>query len=341
MKVCSIYIFLVLTTLCSLYSLQISLAEINVEEMFDESQRDGISIPEDFSHDLSEVINGYDKINSIQVNELQDDLQIESLLDASIAAFDSNSFYMLYGTLYIDERWMEARITLYELETDRVRTIFYEKADISRYDDLVRDMGEKIVLYFYDVYDIEPAQVFNEWKGYWEIGGSLGYWGVLPDWNETLSGLVSLQAGISLAFDRPVLFYNHFVIYPKVGFSLSYQPGINKAGFENFVYNSFQLAIPFSICAEWRKKHYFSFQVYPGDQIDWLVQSRLYGDTYSVVSQSMFLAFGITYELLPAGSQWAFGLNQRLDFVFYEDLMVSYKPSIQISYRLEKNANEE
>ena len=330
----------VLTLISSgtLFSLDLTLTDILAEPLFDQSERGDIVLPGDFSHELSLAIESADSINTIHITEK--DIVVESLLDAGMAAFNSNAYYMLYGTLFVEEHWIEARVSLYELETDSIRTVFYEKADSSRYDELVQSLAEKIVSYFYNAYNIEPARVLQEWSGYWDFGFSPGYWGVLPDWNNLLTGLTSLELSASLAPGKLSFFYDQFVFYPKMGFSFTYQTGLNKPEFESFLYNSFQISIPLEFCAEWRNQHFFSFQLYPGDQIDWLAQSRLYGDVVHSVSQAFFLGTGLSYQFIPEGSSWSFGINQRVDIVFYDELMIAYKPSVTVHYRLESNKNE-
>ncbi len=335
MKLNNVLFFLVILLLgIPLSSLELTMSEIKVEPLFERYESTDFLLPDNFSGDLSQAINDADTINSIHIRK--EDIVIESLLDAGIAAFNSNAYYMLYGTLFVEEHWIEARVSLYELESDSIRTIFYEKAEISRYDDLVRGLAEKIVLFFYNAYSIEPALVIDEWTGYWDFGTSLGYWGVLPGWNRTLTGLTSLEFSASRAFGKPSFSYDHFIFYPKLGFSVAYQTGINKPGYESFIYNSFQISLLLEFCAQWRKEHFFSLQLYPGDQIDWLAQSRLYGELEHAVSQAFFIGTGLSYQFTPPGSSWSFGINQRVDFTLYEDLMISYKPSITVHYRLEK-----
>ncbi|MDC7220198.1 MAG: hypothetical protein PQJ59_09670 [Spirochaetales bacterium] len=327
-----IFLILLFPLTVPLFALDITLAEI--EEAPTSAVREEYSVLYDeISRDLYKQIGSYDPLGCLVLNKLDKSVKVNSLLSASTTAYNNQMPYMLYGSYYESMDWLELRISLYEQETDRIRTTFFGKASKDRYDSLIDNTAERIGTYFYDQYNIEAVYAKDPWEGYWELGMNLGYWMILPSWNDALTGTGTANLHGALALSEPSFRRNHWIFYPKFGLSLGYAFAMSTPDYESSLYHSFQMAMPLEFCAEWRRRHCLSFHLTPGDQLDWMAQSRLYNSSYSAISQSFYLSTGFSYRFVPKGGKWAFGMSHLVDITFYDDTMFAYKPSFTIEKR--------
>jgi hypothetical protein len=307
----------------SLFSLPISISPLSPED-------EGIP---DFSSRLIGAVKIKDLLNTLHITALTSEEPVHSLLDAGITASKERIDYLLYGTLNREENWIEVRISLYERETDRIRTVFYGKSDSSRHNDLIEELAGKICRYFYRAYDIEPSLIQREWQGFWTARFFTGYWGLLSPWDHRLTGLFSLAFKGTLTPPDIVLYMGDFTLFTGFGLYAGYSLGLNKPDNEHFTYHSFQLAFPLDFSTQWRDRHCFSLSLAGGSQIDGLFQSRLYGDLYSALSQTFIVKVDLSYEFLIPESNWFLGFSQEVDFAFYDPLLIGYKPSLSLGYR--------
>lgn len=289
----------------------------------------------DFLGALIDAVGEQDVFNSLRLIPEEREKPVVSLIDAGSLAMRRSRDYLLYGTVEINSRWCEVRYSLYELETDSIRTVFYSKAGADQSRDLIAELGRKVTDYFYARFGIEDRSVIKKSPGYLELSLDGGYWGVLSStWSDLLIGYFHSGITMDIALNEPRYYFEGNELYPRFGIGLDYGFGRNKSGLESFSYNSFQMNIPLELILDLRQYHRFGLIVSPGYQIDYLRQERNYSEVYDDVSSCFLLKTGFSYMFIPPGKRISFGLVNIFDFSFYGDLQVSYKPSLRISWKI-------
>jgi len=289
----------------------------------------------DFNRILMETVEERDVFNSLKVIPEEWDKPVLSLIDAGSLAMNRSRNYLLYGIIQVNDLWCEAKISLYELETDSVRTIFYSKAATGRFSELASELGRKMVDYFYDHFGISDRSVINKSPGYLELSVDGGYWGILSaQWNDVSMGYFHCGLNLAVGLTEPRLYFDGHELYPRFGLGFNYGYSRNKTGLEPFSSHSFQIYLPLELILDLRKYHQFGFILSPGYEIDYLVQERLYGDVFTDASSAFVLKTGLSYMFNPPGKPVRFGMVHMFDFAFYDDLLVSYKPSIRVAFKI-------
>lgn len=293
-----------------------------------------IAIP-DFSEELPKAVETNDVLNSVKLIPESSDKPVRSLIDAGALAMRRSRKYLLYGSVNYTSSWCEARLSLYELETDSVRTVFYSKMSTDRSRNLIPDLGRKLVDYLYEQFGITDRSSIEKTPGYAELSLNPGYWGVLSSsWSDVLLGY--FHAGITgeIALSEPRYYFNGNELYPCFGLSIDYGLGRNRVGVENYFYHSLQASLPLELSLDLRGGHRFRLGIAPGYQFDFLVQERKYGDRFQGYSGAFLLKASFLYTYFPGAGNFSIGLLNNVDFAFYDNLQVSYRPSVFLSYKL-------
>ncbi|MBB6480911.1 hypothetical protein [Spirochaeta isovalerica] len=289
----------------------------------------------DFSKELKEAVGIYDALNNIQLRKIDSGKVIASLIDAGSLAMRESYDYLLYGTLTLRQDWHEVRLSLYERESDSVIAVIYSKSDAGLSSLLMDEAGRKLVGYLYDRFAIEKRRIKDKSPGYIELSINPGYRGIFFEpWNEIMMGYFHFGMSGFVALSEPRFCFNGHEMYPRFGLSLDYGLAGNQSTVENFFSHSFMISIPLDLSLDLNAHHSLRLGVAPGYQIDYLVQSRKYGDEYTSTSGAFVLSAFFTYGYNPVAGNLSIGLINALDFAFYDDLLISYKPSISISYKV-------
>lgn len=313
----------------SLFSLDIFLAEPVLVSSDGQQDVSGLLVTE-----MPEAVDLYDVLNSIKVVQVHSESPVRSLIDAGSLAMKDSLNYLLYGTVQASPSWLEARLSLYELETDSIRTVFYSKVSSDRADALAYELGRKLTEYLYDEFGIEDRQLIKKSPGYLEVAINPGYWMVLsPQWSNNLLGYFNGGVTGKVALSEPRLYFDGNEIYPRFGLSIDYALGRNRIGVENYFYHSLQVGLPLEFVLHLKQRHLFGISVTPAYQLDILNQKRKYGDLFSAVSGAFALKTGLLYTFSPGSGDFSIGLNNQIDITFYEDILISYKPALVLSYK--------
>lgn len=314
----------------SLYSLDLHMTQ---PEMVSTSQAkiDQTS----FVDELSGVIDKLDTLNTIRLMYAGEDEPVLSLIDAGSHAMKNSTNYLLYGKIQETANWCEARFSLYELETDNIRTVFYSKVSLERHHELVSELGRKITDYIYREFGFQEKRSVTESNGYFQLSVNPGYWMVCtPIWSDVLLGYFNVGISGKIALPNPRLFFNGNEMYPRFGLSLDYSVGRNSSGLENYFYHSLQASFPLEIVLDFKKRHLLGISISPGYQFDLLNQNRKYSNLYNDVSGAFLIKAGVLYSFSPDKGNFSLGLLNQVDFSFYDELLISYKPSISLSYKI-------
>lgn len=331
MKSCFSVFVILISFFCagSLYSLDIYLVEPVLVSSDDQQDISGMLMG-----DLPKSVDLYDVLNSIKVIHAHSDSSVRSLIDAGSLAMKDSLNFLLYGTIQTSSSWCEARLSLYELETDSVRTVFYSKVSSDRAYSLADELGRKLTEYLYGEFGIEDRLPIKKSYGYMEVAFNPGYWMVLsPQWSDNLLGYFNGAVTGKVALSEPRLHFDGNEMYPRFGLSIDYALGRNRIGVEEYYYHSIQLGLPLELVLHLKQKHMFGISVTPAYQLDFLNQQRKYGDLFSAASGAFALKAGLLYSFSPGSGDFSFGLNNQIDITFYEDILISYKPSMVLSYK--------
>lgn len=311
-----------------LFSLEIQVSPLNVSGF----KGDFVDVPVEEA--LISSIEDYDIINCLDMRIADRVDPVASLIQAGSFTVRNSISYMIYGSVYHRSDWVEMKLSLYEAETDTVLTVFYGKVNETRIDSLIDELGERICIFLYEEKGIEERLIAKEAAGYIDLGFSPGYWALFSgEWSDLIIPYVHGAFTLGVALPYPRYMGENFEIFPKFGLLVDYGLGVNRSDYESFSFHSLQMALTLELSFQVDEKHIFSLIAAPGYQIDIMVQSRKYDDSYTGVSNTFLVKAGLDYMYQPAGKNISFGLSNMIDFAFYDDLMVSYKPSFRISYK--------
>lgn len=339
MKKYPLILFLAMVVIGRVEALQVYYADLKIEKALgvERSERD-------FSLELKDAVESYDVLNNLQLKKSKTDDIVSSLIDAGSLAMRESYDYLLYGTATLNQDWYEVRLSLYERESDSIIAVFYSKSNTEHSSLLMEEAGRKLVNYLYDRFAIEKRQLVDKSPGYMELSLNPGYWGTFfKPWSDIMMGYFHVGLSGMVALSEPRYCFSGHELYPRFGLSLDYSLAGNQTAVENYFYHSFIISIPVDLSLDINQNHSFRLGFAPGYQIDYLVQSRKYGEEYTSTSGAFVLSAFLAYSYNPVGGNLSIGLINAVDFSFYDDLLISYKPSISISYKVAhfKEKNDE
>jgi len=299
----------------------------------------------DFSSELNEAVVAHDFLRNIRFQYINSTQPVSSLIDGGALAMRESLDYLIFGSVKIRDNWIEAKLSLYERETDSIIAVIYSKSETERSCSLMDEAGRKLVSYIYDRFSIEKRVWEDRSPGYFELSFNPGYWGVFFNpWSEILLGYFHTEISGMVALSEPRFCFQGHEMYPRFGLSVDYGLGGNCTVVESFFYHSFLLSLPFDLSLDLSPRHSLRLGLSPGYQIDYLVQSRKYSDIYSSISGAFVLSTYFTYSFTPSGGNFSMGLINKMDFAFYNEPLITYKPSLSISWKIvrfkEKNIDE-
>ena len=250
--------------------------------------------------------------------------------------------YLLYGFIEKTSKYFNAEVRLYEKDTKMDKKIFYVKTDAGNIDDVISELSDKIKNYLYSMFGV--SEYFKERKtGFGGIGiyNSVGYWFPVGEWWKDITGLVTFETGLNVVPVTPMAKARNFAYYMRFGFYTSYSLAINKPGFLDSYYNSIIFRIPVENCLEIFFNHVFIIGAGPQLQLDVLYQKKLFDAPYTGATVAFSIYTNIGYEYWFGKNKVAgMGLNNIVDFTFYNPFYVDYKIELYsaVRFSLDKKA---
>ena len=243
-------ILLLITLSLPLFSLDI--AVVPLERLGLESD----DTAETLEEELVRAVEEQDTLDALNMIMIGTNSPVASLLDAASTAVRNSRDYLLYGAVVSNPDWIEVRLSLYERESDSIRTVFYDKAASERFEEVPEELALRIVKFVYGAYGIEDRRLYTPDPAYLEAYGELGYWGLFPgEWNDVMTGFFHGGFGVSVGLPSPGLVRENFELYPCFGFLFDYAMGANRPDYESATYHSFQFAVPLEASCRFNNGH--------------------------------------------------------------------------------------
>ncbi len=265
----------------------------------------------------------------------------KSILEAAALSSEESRDILMYGFVKITDRYYDLEIKLYDSKAGKIQKVFYAKNSRDEYEILISTISDRIMEYFCKMTGI-PQEKKEAAKEYGVLAGEtgLGYWFSFEPWRHPLMGIGSLHASGSLTPVSPLFTGGIFSFSLSYGISLEYDPGINREGYESFLFHTLRFGLPVTLSARWYSRNRVILQVTPGLQLDILVQDRLYGNTVTEKSGAFSLSGALGYEYIFGGNNFSLGGMMRFHTAFYTDVLFILEPALYVRYRLIRKRSE-
>jgi hypothetical protein len=260
----------------------------------------------------------------------------KSTLDASELCEQTGIDFLIYGSLKQTETYYDAELRIWDNQKKEVRKIIYAKVGLFEFPLVAELLSAQTATYLKELFGITSIIKAGKeaYSGFYFQSGA-GYWLPIGDWGGFLTGLFSIETGITLI---PTIIpssdeWNNF--YFSVGLTASYNLGINQSGFEETFFHSILIRTPIELLWETLPQHIFKAGIVPIFQIDLMAQSRILNDGLMAVATGWGAGVITGYQFWFSESRdMAIGINPEIDFVFYNKLFIIPRCSIDYSLRL-------
>jgi len=313
----------------SLWSFDLSLADI-----YTYSPEGADITVKDVSSNIFKSLRKTDKEGILNLSKLKSNNIPKSILDAAIMSETEKCDFLLYGFLKISKNYFDFELKLYDREAGEIKKVFYTKTDRSNYKNLIQTMSDRINGYFYSNLGITKRRVEEEKeRGVIDLKSGIGYWIPFDPWAESLIGIAVFHISSSLTPVDSLFEWDIFTFTLGYGIGLDYSLGMNREGFEGYIFHSIDIGFPVSFSALWYYQNKIIFQIAPELQVDILTQDRLYGSLVTEKSAAFSLSTSIGYEYLFTRQRLSLGFLTRFHTVFYNNILFSIEPSLYCRYR--------
>lgn len=295
----------------------------------------------DITSDLCRSLRLADTYGVLVMKRAGGDYIPKSVLEAAGLCEKENLNLLLYGFLKVTGGYYDLEVKLFDAEAGAIKKVFYSKAGPDEYENLVEVMTERILDYFNNVLGVIKRKREAEKKhGVIELETGLGYWFPFGSWDGPLMGLGSFHVSGSLIPVDPLFSLDIFTFALGYGLSAEYAPGMNREGYESFLFHTMRFGFPVMLSARWYTRNRVILQVTPGLQLDILVQDRLYGNTVTEKSGAFSLTAALGYEYIFGGNNFSLGGMMRFHTAFYTDVLFTLEPALYVRYRLIRKRSE-
>ncbi|HHU37649.1 MAG TPA: hypothetical protein GXZ47_10565 [Treponema sp.] len=260
-----------------------------------------------------------------------------SFLDAIRLGNELGTDYLLYGYIKTTDYSWAIELKLLDVNDSRVKHIFYASDDKTKYDRMISDVAEKIVLYIMDKFHVSIEGISKDSREMlFNIPFSIGYWTYTSGiWNSTITGTGSATIGLEfIPVDRLFLFHGD-VWFLSFGLMLNFRYGMGDPSHYEASIHSVTVELPVALYRQWNPRSTLFFGIVPMYTMDFMTYAPRNSGSESFFESAM----GI--KLRPGIRFRAF---QKMDMTFtvdfglrfYDPLQPSIEPSLGIVYNLSK-----
>jgi len=282
-------------------------------------------------------------IRLLHGNDLIQNQNIKSVMDARELCEKYNIDYLVYGFYKKTYQSIEAEIRIYERDTKENKKVFYAKAEPGELMAVKNELARKLVVYFYKLLGVDessrqkpPTKSF----GGIEICGGTGYWTPVGEWFELITGIVTAEAGVYIQPDDILIYNPDWLVLFRYGFVVSYMLGLNKPDIEEAYLHSLQLEFPVRLCMLFLSQHVAYAGIGFFYRHDFVYQVRLYGSPVWSNSGTLGISGAAGYEYwCGEDKRYAFGAELKLDAAFYDHPVVRLALLFTFKYRLDFEAD--
>lgn len=172
---------------------------------------------------------------------------VTSSLEASKACEILKTQFLIYGYIRKDSNSWYTELKLYNNNSKKVEQDFFASDDINNYERMLKDIGDKISVYFQKEYKIgdKPKELIAIRDFEMRFPFSLSYWTPIdPDWNDVLIGIVGANAALEIFPPMETKVFKTRIYDYSFRPEVSFQFGIGRPSRYPGTYFSFIINLP-------------------------------------------------------------------------------------------------
>lgn len=319
----------------SVFATDVAIAPMLLVDRVNDKKDTSVFIHGDLFDELGKFDTGsilvFSKIHNAKINPPQ------SVKDATAVAYNEKVEYLLYGFVTKDEYAIQATVNLFDANTGSNITAFYGSDSVDHYDRLIRDMANKILVYFDESLHLVALQEsMPEQQSRLSVPVSIGYWTpTSSDWARFIIGTAAINSGLTFIPNDCLFIKNGNVYYASASLDVSYRYGIVNPDIQKGSLHSMGFALPFLMHRAFNDKQEIFGGLGPMYSLEILKNQEKYADAASHIYNDfgMLIVIGYQYNL-DNGLHLLF--DSRFDIRFYSETMISWSPRIGIEYTFMK-----
>ncbi|WP_455382521.1 hypothetical protein [Salinispira pacifica] len=258
-----------------------------------------------------------------------------SALDARRLASLFGYELVLYGSVEVGTDFVEADLSLYERETDRVRKRLFSKVARGEITDAQEDLARRLIEYASRTFGRDPRTrvVAEDFGGILTVAG-LGTWIALGEWKDTVSGVVEGFTGLRVVPVKPLRRGADWLSYLRFGCDIRYRFGTDAPAVVPARIHGFALVLPAELCLEPDRHSVICFGLGPELLLLYAFQQPPYAEASSGVAGALGFSGYVGYEYRLGGNR-RFSVGTRATFGgdLFEPLLLQTSLDIYASIR--------
>lgn len=292
-----------------------------------------------FQYDLVSELERYNLGSAVKIVAIHDNKlnPPQSVKDATAAAHNEKSEYLLYGFVTQDEYTIQATLNLFDANAGVNVAAFYGSDDVQHYDRIMRDLAAKILSYFdeslhaFDFLDTEPEQMSNL-----SIPLAIGYWTpITSKWAKLVVGTGSVSTGMSFVPNDCLYISDGNIYYASVALDITYRYGIANPDIQTGSLNSFSFGFPILLHRRFNNKQGLFTGLGPIYSLEIFRHKEKYSEPVTHINNDFGMVISIGYQYdMDNGLRLLF--DSRIDVRFYNEAMISWSPRIGFDYAFMK-----